>query len=153
MKLILQSLKLNKEYLNVHSEPNQIKDFLNDYNIAICHFSNLDPIVENNTVEEIKFGLLANVLDPKDILSVFEHWFKKLKSGGILTIAFLDVNLGSKQILEDPTNHQLYNGIFNNKFKCILNTIIFEELCRNIGFKINHREKDTNQFFIYTLIK
>lgn len=138
-------------YLNISSWiPSDIPEDLPEETAIISGQSgNLDPVVEDNSAQEIVFNPPFNIVKPNDILDVLQHWQKKLKDGGILKIYFIDIRLSSRFIYSGELKLQdVHNIIFgaNKEYESVIETEIMREVLSAIKFKIlsiSHK-----QFFV-----
>src|SRR5690606_34810960 len=87
------------------------------------NFRNLDPLITNESCEEIIFNPLINIFDPKELSQVIVNWKNKLVKGGILSLTFinfpsvgLDAYLGKLSL---PDTHKLTIGQYN-EFRSII---------------------------------
>jgi hypothetical protein len=92
MKLNLECHNdLRNGYINIIKHPNLQSKPHDGINITVGDFKNLDQIIDDNSVEEIIFSPLMNVITPNEIPKVLHHWKNKLVVGGVVKISFVDV--------------------------------------------------------------
>jgi len=92
------SIKLNLEsngdfrhgYLNIVSKPIGVSDKHEGVEVIPGQFWNLDPVVKDESVDEIVFNPMLNIMNPEQMVQVVNHWTKKLKNEGKLYCWFID---------------------------------------------------------------
>lgn len=149
MKLNLEGNPLNG-YKTVLSQPYQInQDTPQETDIVPGYFHKLDPICPDGEAEEIIFNPPLNILPANDIITVIEHWAKKLAANGILKINFIDIRLAGLLIhRSDLELQQIDMLIFGpaHEYQSVADTNVFKKLFEALGFKIS--SISTNKPFV-----
>jgi hypothetical protein len=147
MKVTLESKNLPRQgYLNITSQPYHTDNLSNDIQIVSGLFSNLDPILKNETVEEIIFCDYLNKLGPNDMVKIISHWKSKLINGGILKLSYIDIRkiclLGDTGSLTLEELHNLTLGFENNQYRSILDFATFKKICNILKLNIINCDND-----------
>lgn len=69
--------------------------------------------VDDGSLEHIYASHLLEHISHRDLVPVLELWFKKLKSGGLLTINVPDMEWAAKQVLKFESG-QLLTGLYTD---------------------------------------
>jgi len=126
-------------YVNITSRPS---DGATHEGITVIpgRFDNLDPLVGNDTVDEIVFGQPLNILDPNTIVRLIKHWSDKLLPLGELKVFGVDARVVGKMAADNEITlggvHALTLGD-KFRFNCILDTSTLIEAVKSVGLRIN----------------
>ena len=106
---------LRTGYININSDPLD-SDVPEGIDFRVNDYRNLDPIVEDESVEELVCNGIIHRLYPNEILQVLAHYVNKLVPGGMLKLTFLDIrHVAREGHLNRMSLHDLHNYIFGSK--------------------------------------
>lgn len=144
MKVNITGNEIRNGYLNIiHGavmnppSPDSVSD---GTAIVVGRFHELDPILENDSAEEILFNYALNILGPNDMVPILEHWRNKLMPEGILKVSFIDIRrLGRFITSGDMSLEELDMIIYgpNRSHVCLMDTNTFTNVLKNLGFSID----------------
>lgn len=126
-------------YINITSRPTDVATH-EGMTVIPGRFDNLDPLVGNNSVDEIVFGQPLNIIDPNGIVKVLKHWSDKLAPLGELRVFGVDARVVGKMAADNEIAlsdiHALTLGD-KFRFSCILDTNTLIEAVKSIGLRVN----------------
>ncbi len=132
-------MDIRNGYINVNNMPVPIDHMAENTKLVAGDYKNLDPIFQDDSLEEIIFNPPLSVVTPNQLPDLLTHWHKKLKHGGILKIHTIDIrkvgraahsgNIGLQDI------HNLILGE-NYEYKSVIDTSILRGLILRLGYKI-----------------
>ena len=113
INLIFKDSEKLESYLNIDPRPSS-------EGVVKCELDNLDPIVDDSEVSELRALDAIDFFPPHKILSVITHWKKKIKKGGKLTVGGVDLlsiarALHQRQITITDAISDLYNSPDNTQ--------------------------------------
>lgn len=126
-------------YVNINSEMVD-NTHVGDANFIIGVYNNLDPVLEDNSAEEIIFNPVLNCLPPSDIAQCVTHWRNKLIDGGMLVVSFTDILRVSTGIVRGDIDYQNAHNILygqNGEIKSLTDLNNIKSLLRQLGFTID----------------
>lgn len=127
-------------YVNIVNQvPDGLADLPENTHVVVGDMGNLDPILENNSVEEIILSVPMNVLYPAHIVPVLQHWKDKLKSGGKLVLTFVDIRRLGKFIHSGELSLQQIDGMVfgpNHNYHSLIDTNVLDSVLRGVGYSI-----------------
>ena len=136
--------------INLLCGPNCKTDYWNiDHRINLCkpeghkfsagYYNNLDPLIEDESCEEVFVSEVLNILQPQEMIKVIEHWAKKVVKGGVLNIRFVDIFFAAQaisgKILNSESSNRVING--NGSFNSVLEFAAVKEVLGSLGLRIN----------------
>lgn len=132
-------------YLNVISNGEYQPTENSSLEIAFGHYGNLNPIVEDESVEEILFSPPLNIMPPDAMVECFKHWHKKLDKNGKIGVYFIDIRyIGRFAHTGEMSLLNLHNFIFGNNysFRSILDLDTFYSFVKACGFYVETMSND-----------
>jgi hypothetical protein len=132
---------LRNGYVNINSWPiaNLPPDLSENTSVVVGNPSDLNPVLENNSVQEMIFNPPINMIQPNNILPVIEHWRDKLKDNGTLKINFLDIRLVARSIHAGELNlqdiHTLVLGP-NKEMESVVDADVMKNVFESTGFSV-----------------
>ncbi len=136
--------------LNISSWPSvqQVKDLPEDTQFVVGRYNNLNPILENGSVEEINFAPALNVLTPDTLVACLDHWKNKLSVGGKLTLSFIDINRVARAITMGEVDIQQADQLLfgpQHAFKSLIELNVLKSVLAHLNLKVEYI--DLKQFF------
>lgn len=128
-------------YLNIvdslQVDPNSLSE---NTSIVAGRYSNLDPVLEDDSVDELLLSLPLNILMPDKLLEILTMWKKKLKQGGTLKVWYYDIRrLALEAVKGSMSLEELHNYLIgaNKELNCLLDSATMKIVMNSLGFKIN----------------
>lgn len=128
-------------YVNVVKHPifEKIEPLPDSGSVVIGDPFNLNPLFEDNSLDEIIFCQPMNVIDSTSLVKTLLHWYSKLKSGGILKCFAIDIRPLAKALSDGSLSLQEGHGyIFGpaNQYKCLMDSESLKFIIANLGLSI-----------------
>lgn len=127
-------------WINVDTKIPDHSNFSQDERFAIGDYSTLDTLVEDNSLSEIVLSQPINIISPVTMIEFLATANKKLKTGGKLTIWFIDIRTVGLNIyngkLDLEQAHMLLFGR-NYELKNIMTIGVITSAANYAGFKVD----------------
>lgn len=127
-------------YLNIVNQlPDSFGELPDDTSIVVGDAGQLDPILENNSVEQMLFSVPLNVLYPAHIVPILQHWREKLQTNGTLIATYVDIRRLGKFIHSGELSLQQIDGMIygpNHNYHSLVDTNVLDSVLRGIGYSI-----------------
>lgn len=124
--------QLRNGYTNIGRGNQNFTNLPENTNYVPGHFGNLDPIIENDSCEEIIFNVPLNVVSLHDLPKLIMHWATKLQKDGILKVFFININKVARTIYEEGAGIEDSNNIIfgsNREFNSVLDLDTVKSVC------------------------
>lgn len=147
---------LRNGYVNVTSWPlaELPSDLAENTTIVVGNPTDLDPVFQNDSLEEIVFNPPLNIIQPNGLLTVLEHWRDKLTVGGTLKFHFVDIRLLAKAIhMGELALHDIHNLIFgpNKQNESFIDADVMRAVNEGVGFSV--LSMSNKHFFVVMEVK
>lgn len=138
-------------YVNISSKSIDVAKTTENAQIVPGVYFNLDPIIKDESVEEIIFNPPLNLLDPMKTIEILLHWHKKLRKNGVLKIFFVDIKQLAANIHQGllplvDIHHLIFGS--QNEYKSILDISSFREAMKVCKFQIEFISPKDNIVFV-----
>lgn len=141
MKLNLEcGLDIRSGWINVSLSVIDVSKLPENAKFVVGNFSNLTPLVDDESVDEILFNPFLNVIDAESMVRLLKHWSDKLKVDGILNLKFFDIRrIGRGVHTGDLTLENTHNMIHgqNMEYRTLLDCEIFKKIAKLINMSID----------------
>ncbi len=127
-------------YVNVNYGPVSLDEMSENSKIVMGDFKNLDPIFENESLDEVLFNPSVSVIMPDHLPDVIAHWRNKLKNKGVLKIHTIDIRkVGRAAHTGELGLQDLHMLILGNnyEYKTIIDTAVLVTLVKKLGFDVD----------------
>lgn len=137
-------MKLNLEcgndirggYININLGVVDIKELPDNARFVVGNFRNLDPMIKDDSVEEIIFAPPLNMIGPVESIQVLEHWKKKLQKNGKLVVKFFDARrIGRSLHTGDLSLQDAHYMLFGQRGE--FQTLVDTDILRNVAKALN----------------
>lgn len=146
-------MKLNLEcgnsprngYVNTTMFPSQITNAHDGLDIRVGSFMDLGKIIEpNQSVAEIIFNPLLNVLTPNNTAKCLSHWKEFLIPSGTISVSCIDAFAVANKFCTgeiDITKYHEFTIGTNANYQCVCDIDSLRRLSEAIGLKVNNITK------------
>ena len=128
-------------YINISSVPVHPDKIGENDNVSIGQFSNLDPIINNDSCTEILFRPYLNTIKPEEIGGILNHWKNKISNGGMIKFNFIDIVRVSKSVAfgDMSSLNDVHNAIFGEGYvyKSIISLDVLKAALEDSGLYVN----------------
>lgn len=140
-------MKLNLEcgndirngYINISFNIGDVSNVPENTKIIPGNFRNLDPLIEDESVEEIVFNPTLNTISPKEIVGILTHWSTKLRPSGTLLVKFYDVRRIGQSAHYGTLSLQELHGLLlghNYENKTVMDVAVVKTVADVTGYDI-----------------